>query len=945
MLTDNPAAPLILAVEDDSNHAELIQRSFEDAPEEYRMEVAGTLLTAKEAMELRPPSLVLTDYRLPDGDGSELVVMASRSWPVIMMTSHGSEKIAVEAMKIGALDYIVKSPETLENLPRTCKYALQAWALIEARRQADETVLRAKKDWERTFDAVPELIFIIDINHVITRVNKAMADRCGVTPKELIGLKCYDVVHGLENPPVRCPVTAMIQDGLAYNKEIEEKKLNGVFDVTMSPLADEEGRIFAFVHVMRDITEHRKTEELVKQRLMLRDMSPTSNMEELMQAAVDACEHLTDSSIGFFHLVDEDQQSLTLQAWSTNTLATMCTVEGCGRHYPISEAGVWVECFHSREPVVHNDYAQLPNRKGMPPGHAPVLRELTVPVIMNDKVVSILGVGNKASPYTDHDVYIVRQFVTFASEVLGRKKATIDLKESEEKHRKLSNELRVILNTSSVGICFLKNRKVIWANPAFDAIFGYEAGITQGVDTAIFYAEMTSYEYVGEKGYSTLESGATYSHETLMKRKDGSLIWCNIVGQAVTPGNMDDGSIWVVMDTTERKYAEEERQKLELQFQQAQKLESLGVLSGGIAHDFNNILTIILGHCYILKDCIDSDSERDSHVRMIESAANRAADLCRQMLAYAGKSPLLQTEFSMWMLVDEIVKMLSSAIKKNVTISSNMMSDMPMIVGDSSQIQQVVMNLIINAGEAIGDNPGTISVGLKKISIVPAREEIDYFGTRILPGNYACLEVSDTGCGMSDETKLRVFEPFYTTKFTGRGLGMSAILGIVKAHNGTLQMTSTSGAGTTFKVYLPLVFTQSQIEPASPVDVAELPVSQVTVLLVDDESSLLMMESTLLKSIGFTTVTAANGREAVELYKLRGNEFDLVMLDLIMPEMGGIEAYHELRKINKTVPIIICSGYGAEAATDITSTDDKASFLHKPYNPVELCKLLKEMTG
>jgi two-component system, cell cycle sensor histidine kinase and response regulator CckA len=651
MLTYNSKAPLLLIVEDDASHAELIQRSFEDAAEEYRLKIVGTISAAKLVTEQFYPDLIITDYRLPDGDGSELVLDAAGLCPVILMTSHGSQQVAVEAMKIGAQDYIVKSPESFGNLPRTVKYALMTWALVVARRDAAAAVYQAKKDWELTFDAVPDLISIIDLSHTITRVNRAMADRCGVTPQELIGRKCYEVIDDKCTPHANCSHAKMVQTGQAYSTRIEDKRFNGHFNVTAAPLFDEDGVLTGCVHIMHDITE--------------------------------------------------------------------------------------------------------------------------------------------------------------------------------------------------------------------------------------------------------------------MKR------------------------------------AEEERQNLEKQLQHAQKMESLGVLSGGIAHDFNNILTIILGHCYILKADIDSGIDAKTHVQQIEAAGNRAADLCRQMLTYAGKSPLLQTEFSLWLLVDEVVKMLNSAIKKNVTIKLDLKRDIPMIVGDSSQIQQVIMNLLINAGEAIGDNKGTIAVSLKNPFIDDSTTpEIDYFGSRILPGSYACLEVSDTGSGMSEETKRRVFEPFYTTKFTGRGLGMSAILGIVKAHNGTLQLASTPDVGTTFRVYIPLKSAQEQFEEVTQIDAIETAISaKSTILLVDDENTLLKMETVLLEALGFTIITAANGREALELYRLRGSGIDLIMLDLIMPEMGGVEAYHELRKIDLEVPIIICSGYGVESVADIIATDKRAGFLHKPYNTGELTRVLNEKRG
>ena len=770
MLTDNPHVPQILVVEDDDNHAELIQRSFDDAVEEYCLKVVGTLQSAKESIHSHAPALVLTDYRLPDGDGSELVVMGVGKWPVIIMTSHGNEQVAVASMKIGAQDYIVKSSESFENLPRTVKFALLTWDLSVTRRKADESILRAKLDWEQTFDAVPDLISIIDTHHTITRVNMAMAERCGVKPEELVGRKCYEAVHGLVDSPACCPA-AMLKGGLIHNQEIEEQRLNGFFDVTISPLTDADGCLTAFVHVMRDITPHKLAEKA--------------------------------------------------------------------------------------------------------------------------------------------------------------------LRESEEKHRKLAHEQRIILNTSSVGICFIKDRKVLWTNPAFDLMFGYEAGTTHVLDTVEFYPDRETYESIGEKAYSAIKAGDTYSQDVLMKRKNGTLFWCNLVGHAINPENNDDGSIWIMMDINDRKNSEREHVLLEQQFQQAQKLESLGVLAGGIAHDFNNILMIILGHCFMFQDGGGSGVSDIDHVKQIENAANRAADLCRQMLAYAGKSPLLNVQINLRQLLDEIVKMLQSAINKNVTIQIDLQHDVPEISGDNAQIQQVVMNLIINAAEAIGDNNGTIKVALKKMIIVDDHPVPDFLGISIQPGSYACLEVSDNGCGMDEHTQNRLFEPFYTTKFTGRGLGMSAILGIIKSHNGALQLTSNPGVGTAFMVLLPLSDKVAEQSLQSDM-IASSTVASGTLLLVDDEESLRTVGSLLLNSMGFTVILASNGREAVDIYRERGTEIDLILLDLIMPELGGIETYHELRKLNSRVPIVICSGYGVEGILENIDSDTCVGAIQKPYKPDEL---------
>jgi PAS domain S-box-containing protein len=473
-------------------------------------------------------------------------------------------------------------------------------------------------------------------------------------------------------------------------------------------------------------------------------------------------------------------------------------------------------------------------------------------------------------------------------------------------------------------------------------MFGYEPGEVENMATIEHYVDKETYEYVGEKGYATIASGGIFSEDLLMKKKDGSLIWCNLVGQAMDPKNSAEGSIWSMLDITDRKRAEEERLQLEQQFHHAQKMEGLGVLAGGIAHDFNNILTVILGHCHMVREGFIPEHDFIDTFSKIEAAGSRAADLCRQMLTYAGKSPLVQTRVNLWLLVDEVVRMLQAAIKKNVTIKLDFKRVVPEITGDSGQIQQIVMNLIINAAEAIGDANGTIRVALTRVLIKSDQVETDTFGTVIEAGGYICLEVTDSGIGMDEETQKRIFEPFFTTKFTGRGLGMSAIHGIVTAHGAHLQMSSRLNVGTTFKVLFPVPSAPYTVEAASTPAVTSEKVGG-TILLVDDEQVLRDMGSDLLEAIGFATLTAENGKKAVEIYRERSGEIDVVLLDLTMPEMGGIETYHELRKINPTVPIIFCSGYGMDSVEDVITDDPHAGFVQKPYNPAELRSALTGM--
>ncbi len=402
------------------------------------------------------------------------------------------------------------------------------------------------------------------------------------------------------------------------------------------------------------------------------------------------------------------------------------------------------------------------------------------------------------------------------------------------------------------------------------------------------------------------------------------------------------GMVIVGRDVTMQKRAEEERQKLELQLHHTQKLESLGVLAGGIAHDFNNILTVILGHCFLAKEEAEFEKSYDLYFQPIENAANRAAELCRQILIYAGKSPLVQTHVKLDHLINEVVKMLQAAINKNVAIELVLENDVPMIIGDIGQIQQIVMNLIINAAEAVGDVSGLVRIILTEENIPTENVLVDVFGTHIQAGRYACIEVTDTGIGMDEETQKRIFDPFFTTKFTGRGLGLSAIHGIISSHDGAMLLSSIPGTGTTFKVLFPLH--ELHDDPVtSHIEVLPSDKSGGTILFVEDEQTLRSMGVLLLETLGFSTLTAQNGREALDIFREQKNRIDLVLLDLIMPVMGGVEAYHELRSIDASVPVIVCSGYGIDSVADVLKNDEFARFIKKPYKPEELRDLMTKM--
>lgn len=426
--------------------------------------------------------------------------------------------------------------------------------------------------------------------------------------------------------------------------------------------------------------------------------------------------------------------------------------------------------------------------------------------------------------------------------------------------------------------------------------------------------------------------------ESVLSVRNGNILSLDCAAETLVREGTISGLIISLDDITERKRAAEEKRIYEMNLQQTQKLESLGVLAGGVAHDFNNILAIIMGNCYLAKE---HPGDFLTKVSQIETAVDRAALLCRQMMTYAGKTQLIHTQINFSALVEEVVMMLKSTSPKNVNIFFDSSAEIPFIMGDVGQISQLILNLTINASEAIGVEQGEIRVSLVKASVSAEQTDFrDHLGKIIPPGLYVRLEVTDNGCGMDEETKQRIFEPFYSTKFAGRGLGMSAVLGIVAAHKGAVQISSHTGRGTTFKVYLPVQASDSMVvESPQQADPAPWQ-GNGTILLVEDEEMILYVAKTMLNSMGFTVIEASNGKDALELFQKNAEYITLVVTDLSMPVMDGYELIRELKKLDPARPIIICSGYDEETITARISREDIAGIISKPYHVGKLREVL-----
>lgn len=398
-------------------------------------------------------------------------------------------------------------------------------------------------------------------------------------------------------------------------------------------------------------------------------------------------------------------------------------------------------------------------------------------------------------------------------------------------------------------------------------------------------------------------------------------------------------------DITERKQAEVEKRRDDDRMKRFQKLESLATMAAGIAHDFNNILYAAQGNLELAAEDIPEGSETGRFIGEAAHAVARAVELSSQMLAYSGKGKSTSESIDLSELVTDTAQLLAASASRNVTIQYSIPDDLPAIKGDVSQIRQILMNLVLNASEAIGDEGGSINIGVHLLDAT--REDLDatYIDDNLPTGPYLCLEVADTGCGMDEEALSKIFDPFVTTKFQGRGLGLSATLGIIRGHQGAIEVTSQPARGTTFRVLLPALDVPVRHVSEKAIEETAEWTGTGTILFVDDEKMLRRMVKQKLQRMGFDVLTAADGKDAVEIFRQHMDHIACVILDLTMPRMGGREAFDELRRLKDDVPIILSSGYTEEDVAQRFGPEGLARFLRKPYRSTALIEKLREVLG
>jgi PAS domain S-box-containing protein len=489
-------------------------------------------------------------------------------------------------------------------------------------------------------------------------------------------------------------------------------------------------------------------------------------------------------------------------------------------------------------------------------------------------------------------------------------------------------------STEDYGIILMgpDGRVTRWSRGA-ERLFGYRADEVEGTLAHKIFVPPDQQAGVPDVELQVARNQGRAEDERWHLRKDGSRFWASGVMIALRENGTLRGFAKVVRDFTERR-------RLEEAVRQTQKLESVGVLAAGVAHDFNNVLTAILGNVALVRRRLadrGKDPQLDEMLASAERAGNRAADLVRQLLNYAGKGRRELRRVDICQVISDALAIVRASVSRKITIKADIPDDCPAIEADIGQLQQLVLNLVLNGAEAIGDQHGEVSVRARVRDVAEAELAERYAGFALPLRPYTELEVRDTGSGMDEKTLQQIFDPFFTTKFMGRGLGLAAALGIVRAHGGGIAVETAPRKGTRFTVLLP-----AEQEAKAPLTVADAVTETARgdglVLVADDEVAIRSMIQNALEELGYTVLTAEHGGQALELFERSNGEIKLVLLDVVMPVVDGVETAAELQRRRPDVPILMMSGISDQAALSRFADLRIAGFVPKPFAPDQLAQ-------
>jgi PAS domain S-box-containing protein len=735
------------------------------------------------------------------------------------------------------------------------------------------------------------------------------------------------------------------------------------------------------------VIERRQAEEALEHELAVKAalselyeplISASSTIQDITRLILEKALHLTASEHGYVSAIDPDTRD-NVGYTLTEMLKDRCRVSRENKRiaFPIGKDGfyraLWGYALNTGEPFFTNTPMKHPASTGLPRGHIPLTRFLSFPVKAGEELMGQIALANKTYDYTDRDLETIRGLAKYyalaiqrmrteeelqkahdeleirvqvrtaeiaaanqklSREINERKKTEMELQESESQYKRLVEGIPGML------YLFSDKRGGIFYSSSVETVLGYPiSNLYQNPELWSLSIHPDDREKVKE-AVKNFPGGEDFDLEYRIKDASGNWHWFHdrSIGRRTGEGEIILEGL--ALDITGKKKAEQEQEKLLDQLREAQKIEAIGTLAGGIAHDFNNILAAIIGYTELTMDEIPGENTAFANMKEVLRAGNRAKNLIKQILAFSRQGTRERKPLRIDIVIKEALKLLRATIPTTIQIRENIAPDPGTILADPTQIHQVMMNLGTNAYHAMRDDGGILGVTLKPVETA-AGDVIQ--GIEMLPGKYIELEISDTGHGMNRAVLARIFDPYFTTKKKGEGtgLGLAVVHGIVKSHNGYITASSKPGTGTRFRIYLPCI---DSYEDKTEIITAEpIPGGREHILFVDDEEPLVHMSRETLEKLGYRVTARTSSREALQAFQKQPGIFDLVITDMTMPQMTGVQLARKLVEIKPGIPIILITGFSEAIDENKARKLGFREYVMKPILTRELAKTIRKV--
>lgn len=895
----------ILVVEDERIVAEDVKRSLLN----LGYEVTGMASSGEEALEeveKHMPDLVLMDIVLQgplNGIGTTERLRAQYDIPVIYLTAHADPKTLERAKLTEPFGYILKPFDDRE---------LQSAIEMALYKHQIESKLKKSEAWfSTTLKSIGEGVIVTDREECVTFMNHAAEGMTGRTQDEALGNPLegvFKILHEKTGERVENPARRVLKErsvvGLNNETAVETKDGGKVpIDYNAAPIKDGRGELVGVVVVFHDIIERRMTEEALKES--------EERYRSLFEESRDAI-YITTRKGRF---VIANQSTLDLFGFSTEEMLRL----NIGDLYVHAEERKNFQEEIEREGSVRDYEIKLRNKKGTE------LDCLLTSTVRKDKFGTIL------------------RYQGIIRDITERKLAEEALRKSEARYRLLAENVTDIIWVMDL------NLKFTYITPSITHMLGYsvEEAMQIKLDALLTPASYSlamkvfSEEFMNEKaeGADLLRSR---SLELELICKDGSNVWVDVSMTLLRePDGRATGILGAAHDVTARKRVEAEREKIQAQLLQAQKIEAVGILAGGIAHDFNNLLTVIQGNTDLAMMKVDEEDSLYSDLAEVQAAAIRAANLTSQLLLFSRKQPMQFNSVDINKTVEDLLKLLHRLIGEDISVSTDLEEELWSVWADRGTLDQVIMNICVNARDAMPQG-GRMTIKTRNVIL---DENACKMMAEAVPGTCVCLSVSDTGIGMDEDTIRHVFEPFFSTKGAGKGtgLGLSVVYGIARQHNGWIHVKSEPDHGSVFEVYFPAASNKMNGKTAEVESVMEFRGCGERVLVVEDEEGVREFSAAALEGNGYTVFTAGTAEEAMLVFQLEKGDFDVVLCDVVLPDRNGVQLVDEILAAKPELSVLLCSGYTGLKSQRSVIQERGFRFMQKPFALFDLLKTLKEV--